>query len=116
KEVGLAAVEKLEDLERLESVAQKAKHKAVRHRARKIAFEIKESERAKQPGVPDDVKRRRAERAQLLREVEGVADSHDFGRAAEVVKRAEAAWAALGDDEGDDRFAKNVERFWKRKD
>ena len=43
----------------------------VRQRARKIVDEIQEAERAKQkPVVPDEVKRRRAEKAQLIREVE----------------------------------------------
>ncbi|HEX3477022.1 MAG TPA: DUF349 domain-containing protein [Kofleriaceae bacterium] len=116
KEVGLAAVEKLDDVERLEQVAQKAKSKAVRQRARKIVSEIEEAERAKKPGVPDDVKRRRAEKAQLLRELEAVADSFEFARAAEVVRSAEAAWARLGGDDGDDRFARTAERFWRRKE
>ena len=116
KEVGLAAVEKLEDVERLEQVAQKAKAKAVRLRARKIVTEIEEAERAKKPGVPDDVKRRRAEKTQLIREVEAVADSFEFARSADIVKAAEAGWAKLGGDDGDDRFTKAVERFWRRKE
>ena len=116
KEVGLAAVEKLEDVERLEQVAQKAKNKAVRQKARKIVGEIQDAERAKKPGVSDDVKRKRAERAQLLREVEAVVESFDFAKSAEIVRKAEAAWAALGEEANDDRFAKTVERFWKRKE
>ena len=116
KEVGLAAVEKLDDAERLEQVAQKAKAKAVRQRARKIVGEIEEAERAKKPGTSDDVKRRRAEKAQLVRELEAVADSFDFARAAEVVKAAEAAWIRLGGDDPDDRFTRTAERFWRRKE
>jgi hypothetical protein len=116
KEVGLAAVEKLDDVDRLEQVAQKAKSKAVRQRARKIVSEIEEAERAKKPGIPDDVKRRRAEKAQLLRELESVADSFEFARVAEVVRAAEAAWARLGGDDGDDRFTRTAERFWRRKE
>src|SRR4051812_21012063 len=116
KEVGLAAVEKLDDVERLEQVAQKAKSKAVRQRARKIVGEIEEAERAKRPGIPDDVKRRRAEKAQLIRELESAADSFEFAKAAEVVKSAEAAWTRLGGDDGDDRFIKAAERFWRRKE
>jgi hypothetical protein len=116
KEVGLAAVEKLDDVDRLEQVAQKAKSKAVRQRARKIVSEIEEAERAKKPGIPDDVKRRRAEKAQLLRELESVADSFEFARVTEVVKSVEAAWARLGGDDGDDRFSKAAERFWRRKE
>ena len=117
KEIGLAAVEKLDDIDRLENVAQKAKNKAVRQKARKIVTEIQEAERAKkQPVVPDEVKRRRAEKAQLVREVEAVVDSFDFVKATEIVKRAEAEWGKLAGDDGDDKFAKLVERFWKRKE
>jgi hypothetical protein len=114
KEVGLAAVDKLDDGERLEQVAQKAKNKAVRQRARKIVAEMAEAERAAKPGVPDEVKRRRAEKAQLIREVEAVADSYDFTKAEAAVKRAEEAWSKLAADDGDDRFTKTVARFWKR--
>ena len=117
KEIGLAAVEKLDDVDRLENVAQKAKNKAVRQKARKIVTEIQEAERAKkQPVVPDEVKRRRAEKAQLVREVEAVVDSFDFAKATEIVKSAEAQWAQLAADDGDDKFTKLVERFWKRRE
>ncbi len=117
KEVGLAAVEKIDDVDRLENVANKAKNKAVSKRARKIVGEIAAAERAKKPIVPDDVKRRKAERAQLVREVEGLADSFDFARTAEKISAAEVAWAKLGGvEDGDERFTKSVERFWKRKE
>jgi hypothetical protein len=117
KEVGLAAVEKLDDKDRLENVAQKAKNKAVRQRARKIVGEIDEAEQQKKPGVPDDVKRRRAEKAQLVRELEAVADTFDFEKIAPQVRAMEEAWGALAPgDDGDERFAKAAERFWKRKD
>ncbi len=109
KEVGLAAVDKLDDIDRLENVAQKAKNKAVRQRARKIVTEMAEAERAAKPAVPDDVKRRRAERAQLLREIEAHADSFDFAKTSEAVATAEAAWAAIAhdvEDEADGRFKK----------
>ncbi|MEJ7601471.1 MAG: DUF349 domain-containing protein [Kofleriaceae bacterium] len=118
KEVGLAAVEKIDDVDRLENVAQKAKNKAVRQKARKIVGEIEEAERAKKPGTPDEVKRKRAERSQLVREVEALADTFDFAKAADTIRTAEAAWAALGTEEAapDDRFTRAVERFWKRKE
>jgi hypothetical protein len=117
KEIGLAAVDKIDDVDRLENIAQKAKNKAVRQRARKIVQEIAEAERAKQKStVPDDVKRRRAEKAQLLRELEAIADSFDFEKVAPKVKASEDQWAALGGaDDTDERFKKAVERFWKRK-
>src|SRR3990167_493700 len=117
KEGGLAAVEKLDDVDRLEHVAQKAKNKAVRQKARKIVSEIAaaEAERNKAPGLSDDVKRRRAEKAQLVRTVEGLADSFEFDKAAAQIAAASEAWGKLtGEDPGDDRFAKAVERFGKR--
>ncbi|MBL9017079.1 MAG: DUF349 domain-containing protein [Myxococcales bacterium] len=117
KEVGLAAVEKLDDVDRLENVAQKAKNKAVRQKARKIVTEIQAAEKAKQKStVPDDVKRRRAEKAQLLREMEALADTYDFAKHEEAVARAEVQFAKLAADDGDEKFGKAVERFWKRKE
>ncbi|HEU4613564.1 MAG TPA: DUF349 domain-containing protein, partial [Kofleriaceae bacterium] len=118
KEVGLAAVDKLDDVDRLENIAQKAKNKAVRQRARKIVSEIQEAERAKaKPVVPDEVKRRRAEKAQLIREVEALADTFDFDKASPQIQAAEEAWQKIAEaDEGDERFKKATERFWKRKE
>jgi hypothetical protein len=118
KEVGLAAVDKLDDNDRLDNIANKAKNKAVRQRARKVVQELNEAERAKKkPVVPDDVKRRRAEKAQLVRELESLAETFDFAKAAVTVKAAQESWAKLeSGDEGDERFTKAVERFWKRKD
>jgi hypothetical protein len=122
KEVGLAAVDKLDDIDRLENVAHKAKNKAVRQRARKIATEMAEAERKKAaPVVSDEVKRMRAERAQLIREVETVADSFDFDRATPIVERAQVAWKALvGSDEGHaeatERFNRSAERFFRRRE
>ena len=110
-------MDRLEDLDRLENVANKAKNKAVRQRARKIVGEItaaqEEAERVAKPVVPDDVKRRRAEKAQLMREVEGVVESFEFARASEIVRTAEAAWGQLAADDGDERFVKASTRFWK---
>ncbi|MGE0547213.1 MAG: DUF349 domain-containing protein [Kofleriaceae bacterium] len=116
KEVGLAAVEKLDDVDRLENVAQKAKNKAVRQKARKIVTEIIQAERAKKTSVPDEVKRKRAERAQLIRQVEALADSFEFAKASEQISSAEVAWAKLGVEDQDNRFERAVERFWKRKE
>ena len=59
KEVGLAAVDKLDDVDRLENVAQKAKNKAVRQRARKIVDrDGRGRAREAAPVVSDEVKRR----------------------------------------------------------
>ncbi len=122
KEVGLAAVDKLDDLDRLENVAQKAKNKAVRQRARKIANEMAEAEKQKaKPVVPDEVKRLRAERAQLIREIEAQADSFDFDRVAPIVDATIAAWRSISADsdghaEAHERFTRAAERFRKRRD
>lgn len=122
KEVGLAAVDKLEDPAQLEHVATKAKTKAVRQRARKTLVEMAEAERANRAVLPDDVKRRHAERAQLIRELETLADTFEFERFAPMVTRAMEAWRSLaetGDEavgDADARFAKSVERFWSRKE
>lgn len=118
KEIGLAAVEKLDDVDRLENIANKAKNKAVRQRARKIVAEMAEAERAKKtPTVPDEVKRRRAEKAQMIREVEALADSFDFARVSDQISAMEVTWMKLGgEDDGDERFSRAVERFWKRKE
>ena len=122
KEVGLAAVDKLDDLDRLENVAQKAKNKAVRQRARKIATEMAEAEKQKaKPVVPDEVKRLRAERAQLIREIEAQADSFDFDRVAPIVDATIAAWRLIPSDsdghaEAHERFTRAAERFRKRRD
>ena len=118
KEIGLAAVDKLDEPELLESVAQKAKNKAVRQRARKIVTEMNEAERAARPAVADEVKRRRAEKSQLIRQVEAVVDSFDFARSSEIVRAAERDFAALasGDEAADEKFAQVVKRFWSRKE
>lgn len=121
KDIGLAAVDRLEDPDQLENVAHKAKNKAVRQRARKTLVEMAEAERANRAGVSDDVKRRRAERSQLIRQVETLAETFEFDRHAPEVTRATEAWQALGDpgddtSEADARFARSVERFWRRKE
>jgi hypothetical protein len=122
KEVGLAAVDKLDDLDRLENVAQKAKNKAVRQRARKIANEMADAEKRKaKPTVPDEVKRLRAERAQLLREIEAHAESFEFDRLAPIVEATIVSWRAIpteseGHAEAHERFTRAAERFRKRRD
>ena len=105
KEVGLAAVDKLDDVDRLENIAQKAKNKAVRQRARKIVQEIAEAERAKQKSsVPDDVKRRRAEKAQLVRELSTARNVMIglYDRVPGIVRRA-ALWPMLPSGRRDSR-------------
>lgn len=118
KEIALAALEKLDDAARLEQVAQKAKHKAARQRARKIVTEMKEAEEAARPRTDDDLRRRRAEKAQLLRDLEALGDTFDFARHSPQVQAAETAFAELGDtqDELGERFRAAAARFWRRKE
>lgn len=118
KEIALAAVDKLDDAARLEQVAQKAKNKAARQRARKVVTEMQEAEQAAKPRVPDDLRRRRAEKAQLLRDLEAISESFDFAKLEPQVKAAEQAFASIGDteDDSDERFKKSAARFWQRKE
>ncbi len=99
KEVGLAAVDKLDDVDRLENVAQKAKNKAVRQKRAQDLDEMAEAERSEAGAGRarrGQAARRRA--AQLIREVEAVADSFDFERATQIVERALEAGRSLATD------------------
>ncbi len=118
KEIALAAVEKLDDAARLEQVALKAKNKAARQRARKIVTEMQEAEAAAKPRVADEVKRRRAEKSQLVRDLEALAESFEFAKLSSQVKAAEKAFAEIGEteDDLDERFKKSSNRFWQRKE
>jgi hypothetical protein len=124
KEVGLAAIEKIDEADVLELIANKAKNKAVRQRARKIASEMIAADKASGSGpvpaavVPDATKRRRAEKAQLLRQAESLAESFDFAKSGTQLAAIEAAYTELGafpDDGTDDKFALLVGKFGKRK-
>ena len=118
KELGLAAVDRFDEEDVLEKVAQKAKNKAVRQRARKKLEELAEEKRAAAPKVSDAVRRRRAEQAQLLRELEAVVDVHEWEKSLAVVTRVEAEWARLaGADEPavEERFQKAVSRYHARR-
>jgi Domain of Unknown Function (DUF349) len=118
KEIALAAVEKLDDAVRLEQVAQKAKNKAARQRARKIVTEMQEAEEAAKPRVADELKRRRAEKSQLVRDLEALSETFEFAKLAPQVKAAEQSFAEIGDteDDLDERFKKSAARFWQRKE
>lgn len=118
KEIALAAVEKIDDIPRLEQVVLKAKHKAVRQRARKIVLEMQEAEEAARPRIADDLKRQRAEKTQLVRDLEGLAETFDFAKVAPQIKAAEKAFAEVGgaDADLDQRFQRSVTRFWQRKE
>jgi hypothetical protein len=118
KELGIAAVDRFEEEDLLEKVAQKAKHKGVRQRARRKLDELADDRRAAAPQVSDAVRRRRAEQAQLLRELETFHDVHEWEKSMAAVSRIEAEWARLaGADEPavEERFQKAVARYHSRR-
>jgi hypothetical protein len=119
KEVGIAAVDRIDDEATLDFISHKAKAKQVKQRARKKLTELEDSARARRPAVNDDVKRRRAEHAQLLRELEGLGETFDFERSTPIVERIQAAWAALGtadEPHVEERFQKAAQRYQQRRD
>ncbi len=118
KELGLLAVDKLTQKEVLEQVAHKAKAKAVRQRARKKLDEIAEGEAARRPRESDDLLRRRAEKSQLLRTIDALAETFEWQKSLDTVQTAESAWAALGDTQEpavDERFGRAVARYHVRR-
>ena len=119
KELGLAAVERMTSIEQLELVAQKAKNKAVRQRARKQLDEQAAVAKVGAPRVPDEVLRRRAEKAQVLRSVEGLAEHVEWTQSLETVRTAEQEWARLGDTgepQVDARFQRAVQHYQRNRD
>lgn len=125
KEVGLAAIEKIDEADVLELIANKAKNKAVRQRARKIVSEMAAAEKASAtpsandaPVVSDATKRRRAEKAQLLRQAETLMESLDVAKITTEMAPLEAAYNELGlfaDDVTDEKFARIVKKVGNRK-
>jgi hypothetical protein len=114
KDFGLAIVDRMTSTELLEVVAVKAKNKAVRQRARKKIDELHAVDVAPVAKVPDALLRRRAEKAQVLRSVEALADHVEWIQSLETVRGAEKAWAALGDTEEpqiDERFRRALTRY-----
>ncbi len=114
KELGLAAVDRLASAEILELVAQKAKNKAVRQRARRKIDEVAAIEKAGAPKVADHVLRKRAEKAQTLRAIDALADRVEWEVSLETVRTAEKTWSALGDTGEpavDERFRRSVARY-----
>lgn len=111
KDIALVALERLDDDAALEQVATKAKSKAARVRARKrLGDRIAASQT--QAASPED-KRSHAERAQLARQAESLAQSRDLAGLAASLAELEAAWSAItgGEDaELQTRFARACER------
>jgi DNA repair protein SbcC/Rad50 len=124
KEVGLAAVDKIDDQTLLDLIANKAKNKGVRQRARKVLNEMEAAHKLVQGGavvttatVSDETKRRRAEKAQLLREVEALVEKYDLSKANQLVS-LESKYAALDagvHDASDEKFAAIIRKFAMRK-
>jgi hypothetical protein len=80
KELGLAALDKLDGDDVLEQIAHKAKAKAVRQRARKRLDDKAAAREAARPKESDAVRRKRAEKAQWLRAVEILAETFEFDK------------------------------------
>ncbi len=119
KELGLLAVDRISARDVLEQVAQKAKNKAVRQRARKKVDDLVEADEAKKPRESDEVRRRRAEKSQLVRELDAINEHFEWEQSLIKVKAAEAAWAKLGDTSDaalDERFAAAVSRYHARRE
>ncbi len=117
KELGYAALERIDDVELLKNVAAKA-GKAIAKRARKKLEELEEQARAARPKVSDEARRRRAEYAQLLRELESKVETLEWERSLEVVGRVETAWGQLGpcdDVVVEERFKKAARRYHSRR-
>jgi hypothetical protein len=118
KELALAAVDRFDEEDLLERVAQKAKIKGVRQRARKRLDDFAEAKRQLVPATSDATRRRKAEQAQLLREIEALAEIHEFDKSAKDVARIEADWTRLAgaDDPAiEERFKKAVDRYHTRR-
>ena len=118
KELGIAAIERVEEEDLLEKIAQKAKNKAIRQRARKKLDDLAEARAAAAPRTSDAARRRRAEQAQLLREVEAVVETHEWEKSLAIVTGAEEEWKRLAgaDDPAiEERFARAVARYHARR-
>ncbi|WP_428264947.1 DUF349 domain-containing protein [Haliangium sp.] len=104
KELALAAVERITADEALEAVAAKAKLKAARSRARKKLADNAPAEpvAVEAPSAEDaEDKRRHAEQVQLLGRAEKLAKGSEWTRSAEEMDEIERRWAELGAAEAD---------------
>lgn len=110
KELGFAALDKLEYRAALELIAKKAKHKAVRARAGKRL--AGDGATAAAAAAPDEDKTRHAEQVQLVRTVEDIVATGGWKRAS-AMDEAREAWKALAPYDGElqSRFDRAVQRF-----
>ncbi|MCE9574338.1 MAG: DUF349 domain-containing protein, partial [Deltaproteobacteria bacterium] len=119
KDVAIAAVDRIEDEAALEQIAQKAKSKQAKQRARRKLAEREEAAKAARPKVDDDQRRRKAEKIQLLRKVEELAETFEWEASHGALAALEAEWAAIGDSGDaaqDERFAKATKRYHARRE
>lgn len=115
KELGLAIIERLTDEDALDAIAHKGKHKAVRARARKKLAGLAEAKHKPDP-IADETKRRRAAKAQLLRELESWNTSFDVAAGMRAMETTNQAWSALGasDRDLDAKLTAQVQTLEKR--
>ncbi|MCG8422143.1 MAG: DUF349 domain-containing protein [Proteobacteria bacterium] len=116
KDVALAVLDRISDESALEVIVGKAKNKAVRTRARR---KLAEQARAAIEVVAPEVKRKHAERVQLVRRAEKLARGDEWVASAGEMDVIERSWHDLG-DHGDDpeletRFHRSRDRYHKRR-
>jgi hypothetical protein len=131
KELGLAALERIEEVAVLEVVAAKAKHKAVRARAKKLLGARSDGtarpepgqtaaaagEAAGEAGARSQEQQRHAERVQLCNELEALAGGDEWTRSPRRAEALEARWVELGqgrDERLAQRFARAATRYASR--
>jgi hypothetical protein len=115
KDVATAALDRIEDVDLLEDIVHKAKNKSVRTKAKRTKAELAKK-KVPVSTVPDEVKRARAERSQIAREIEDFVGGDEWIASRVAVDEAVARWEELG--EGPDtklihRFAKALTRYNK---
>lgn len=99
KDIALAALDRIADPDVLEVIATKAKTKAARGRARRTLTEMgRPAPAAIEPGSDEinESKRLHAEAVQLVRNVELLADRHEWVHSLAEIEAAEAAFGGLG--------------------
>jgi hypothetical protein len=125
KDLALAALERIDALDTLEAIAVKAKSKAVRTRARKRLSELappadtaaRPNDAAQPAEIPED-RRRHAERVQILKRLEALAQGSEWVQSAAEVAEIEKQWTELGPPEQADhagRFESARTRYHARR-
>jgi hypothetical protein len=94
KDIAVGALDRIADADVLETIAARAKTKAARARARRILTDMGRPQPAAAP--VDEGKRLHAEAVQLVRNVELLADRHEWIHSLAEIEVAESAFGELG--------------------